>query len=55
MPRRGDVPLVPGAWARSGGLRVADAYYVELASTLGIRMLTLDARLTRATPLAVLS
>lgn len=47
-------PLGTGAWTRSGGLRVADAYYVELASTLGVRVLTLDARLARATPLAVL-
>lgn len=48
------LPLGPGAWTRSSGLRVADAFYVELASALGVRVLTLDARLARATPLAVL-
>ncbi len=46
--------LVPGAWRRSSGLRVADAFYVELAGILGTRVLTLDARLARATSLAVL-
>ena len=46
--------LVAGAWARSSGLRVADAFYVELAHQLGARVLTVDARLARASTYAVL-
>ena len=46
--------LCAGAWQRSAGLRVADAFYVELAGHLGTRVLTLDARLARATSIAVL-
>lgn len=46
--------LVPGAWKRSSALRVADAFYVELAHRLGTRVLTVDARLARASSLAVL-
>ena len=44
----------PGGVEEVAGLRVADAFYVELASILGTRVLTLDARLARATTLAVL-
>jgi predicted nucleic acid-binding protein len=33
---------------------VADAFYVELAHVLGTRVLTVDARLARASSLAVL-
>jgi predicted nucleic acid-binding protein len=47
-------PLVPGAWKRSASLRVADALYVELAHQLGARVLTIDARLARASTYAVL-
>ena len=47
-------PRTPGAWKRSSALRVADAFYVELAHQLGTRVLTVDARLARASPLAVL-
>ena len=47
-------PLTPGAWKRSSALRVADAFYVELAHQLGTRVLTVDARLARASSLAVL-
>lgn len=43
--------LVPGAWARSDRLRVADALYVELAALLEIRVLSADARLARASDL----
>lgn len=46
--------LVVGSWARTGSLRVADALYVELAATLGTRVLTTDARLSRASDLAEL-
>lgn len=46
--------LVPDAWSRSDQLRVADAFYVALAHTLGTQVLTLDARLARATTYAVL-
>lgn len=47
-------PLLKEAWALSSQLRIADAFYVALADTLGTRVLTLDARLARATRLAVL-
>ena len=47
-------PLVAGAWRRTASLRVADAFYVELAHQLGARVLTVDARLTRVSNLAVL-
>jgi predicted nucleic acid-binding protein len=46
--------LTPGAWKRASALRVADAFYVELAHVLGTRVLTVDARLARASSLAVL-
>lgn len=43
--------LVPGAWARSDRLRIADALYVELAASLRVRVLSTDARLARASDL----
>lgn len=46
--------LVVGAWTRSSGLRVADAFYVELAHQLSTRVVTVDARLARASTYAVL-
>jgi predicted nucleic acid-binding protein len=46
--------LLRGAWTRIGSLRVADALYVELAARLGTVVVTTDARLARATPLAEL-
>ncbi len=46
--------LVAGAWARASAVRVADAFYVELAHQLGTRVLTVDARLARASSYAVL-
>lgn len=46
-------PLVAGAWKRTASLRVADAFYVELAHQLGTRVLTVDARLARASAIAV--
>jgi predicted nucleic acid-binding protein len=46
--------LVAGAWARIDRLRVADSLYVELAASLGTRVLTSDARLARASELAEL-
>jgi predicted nucleic acid-binding protein len=54
LERHDLAPLVPGAWKRSSALRVADAFYVELAHVLGARVLTVDARLARASSLAVL-
>lgn len=44
--------LLRGAWKRRERLRLADALYVELAVQLGIRLLTTDARLGRATRVA---
>lgn len=53
--QRHDLPdLVVGAWKRSSSLRVADAFYVELAHQIGTRVLTIDARLARASTYAVL-
>lgn len=39
--------LLAGAWAARGQLRLVDALYVELASTLQAALLTTDARLAR--------
>jgi predicted nucleic acid-binding protein len=44
--------LVAGAWTRRGDVRLADALYVELAARLAAPLLTTDARLARAVPLA---
>lgn len=46
--------LVPGAWARRKQLRLVDALYVELAGRLGAPLITTDAALDRATPIAEL-
>jgi len=45
--------LVEGAWRRRDEHSLADALYVELAAQLGTVVVTTDARLARATPLAV--
>jgi predicted nucleic acid-binding protein len=37
--------LLVGAWARRTSLRLADALYVELASAVGVSLLTTDVRL----------
>jgi predicted nucleic acid-binding protein len=37
--------LLLGAWGRRAGLRLADALYVELATTLDLALITTDARL----------
>ena len=37
--------LILGAWARRHRLRLADALYVELATTRGWRLVTTDRRL----------
>lgn len=52
MTRHGLPGLVSGAWSRIDQLRVTDALYVELAAGLGLRLVTSDARLARATALA---
>lgn len=44
--------LLPGAWRRRSRLRLADALYVELASQLGVRILTTDQALARTTRIA---
>lgn len=38
-------PLLKGAWSRRANLRVADGLYVELAASLGMPLVTTDARL----------
>jgi len=38
-------PLVAGAWARRGALRLADAVTVELADQLSLALVTTDRRL----------
>jgi predicted nucleic acid-binding protein len=43
--------VLPGAWARRHQLRLADAIYVELAVSHGMRLLTTDRRL-RPVPVA---
>lgn len=48
-------PLVSGAWRRRRGVRVSDAFYLELAEQLGTTVLTSDARLARASALATLA
>ena len=45
-------PLLEGAWARRGQLRLADALYVELADRLAARLITTDERLGSATDIA---
>ena len=44
--------LLDGAWARRDRLRLADALYVELADRLGVRLITTDERLGRASQIA---
>jgi predicted nucleic acid-binding protein len=46
------VDLVAGAWSRRSDLRLADALYVELATRLGVPVLTTDQRLARASGVA---
>jgi predicted nucleic acid-binding protein len=42
--------LLAGAWAARDHLRLVDALYVELSTTLQTTLLTTDARLARARP-----
>ena len=44
--------LVLGAWKRRDRVRLADALYVELAAKLGVRLVTTDTRLGRASRIA---
>lgn len=46
--------LVLGAWRRRKNLRLVDALYVELATQLGLPLLTTDTRLAAATRVAEL-
>ncbi len=51
--RRHELPrLISGAWSRRENVRMADALYVELASQLGVTLVTTDQRLARTCPLA---
>ena len=45
-------PLLLGAWTLRSELRLVDGLYVELARQLGLRLITTDQRLARATPIA---
>ncbi len=54
LTRHDVASLVPDAWGRSAQLRVADAFYVALAASLELSVLTLDVRMARATSYAVL-
>jgi predicted nucleic acid-binding protein len=47
-------PLLTGAWRRRGSLRLVDALYVELASQLGILIVTTDRGLASASRRATL-
>ena len=44
--------LLAGAWSRRGSLRISDAYYVELATRLGLPLITTDRRLARTASIA---
>jgi predicted nucleic acid-binding protein len=44
--------LIPGAWRRRHRLRLADALYVELATTLGVPLVTTNGRLGRSARIA---
>lgn len=44
--------LLAGAWSARERLRLVDALYVELSHTLGVPLVTVDARLARATATA---
>jgi predicted nucleic acid-binding protein len=46
--------LLLGAWRRRKNIRLVDALYVELASQLGLPLLTADTRLAAATRVAEL-
>ncbi len=53
--RRHDLaPLLTGAWRRRANLRLVDALYVELASRLDVAIVTTDAGLASAAPMAEL-
>jgi predicted nucleic acid-binding protein len=52
IERHGVAGLLIGAWKRRDRLRLADALYVELATMLGITLVTTDARLGRAVSIA---
>jgi predicted nucleic acid-binding protein len=43
---------VLGAWTLRNELRLVDGLYVELARPMGLRLITTDQRLARATPIA---
>jgi predicted nucleic acid-binding protein len=43
-------PLLTGAWAHRGALRLSDALYASLATRLRIPLVTTDARLAHAFP-----
>lgn len=45
-------PLLAGAWARRDTLRLTDAFYVELADSADLVLLTTDQRLARVWPSA---
>ena len=45
-------PLLLGAWTLRNEMRLVDGLYVELARQLGLRLITTDQRLARATPIA---
>lgn len=45
-------PLVEGAWSRRSSLRLSDAFYVELATSMGVPLVTTDLKLARAAEIA---
>lgn len=47
-------PLLSGAWQRRHDLRLVDALYVELAEQMEASIITVDAGLTAAAPMAEL-
>jgi len=51
IDRHAVTDLMAGAWQRRDDFRLTDALYVELASSLEVRVISTDARLARASDL----
>jgi predicted nucleic acid-binding protein len=45
-------PLLQGAWQRHHNVRIVDALYIELATHINARIMTTDAGMASASPLA---
>jgi predicted nucleic acid-binding protein len=54
IERHAVAELLPGAFYRRNELPLSSALYVELAATLGTKVITTDTELARSTPVAEL-